>query len=245
MKLRPSHVLRTGLAGLALAAAACGQNPEHTERARGVLTGAPLVLALSVIFIVISGALLVGVIAVDRLVRSRHALETAPQEGAEEEEAEEVVAGITVGRAGVPRWLYAFYVVIPVFAFMYVVNNVALRPEAEEKPQESKAPSGPTAEWTIDASGIKFDLDHLIFPAAKPVTVTFDNKDAGVPHNWTLWPDEAAAQAGDTSKALHAGSTFAGVSKKDEKFTAPPAGEYYFNCTVHPTAMFGTAESVG
>lgn len=243
------HAIRTfrlALAGLAVAAAACGQNPETTERARGVLSGAPLVLALSIVFIVIAGGLLVGVIAIDRFVRSRRALESAPAEVSEEEEEEpeEVVAGIGVGSAGVPRWLYGFYVLIPIFAFMYVVNNVALRPAAEVKPEEPTRPSGPSAEWTIVASGIKFDLEQMVFPAAQPVTVTFENNDAGVPHNWTLWPDEAAAQGGDTSAALHAGSNFPGVSTKEEKFTAPDAGEYYYNCTVHPTSMFGTAEVV-
>lgn len=244
MKRHSIRTLRAALAGVAFAAAACGQNPETTEKARGVLTGAPLVLALSVVFIVIAGALLVGVIAIDRFVRSRQALEAAPPEEAEEEEREEVVAGIGVGRAGVPRWLYGFYVLIPIFAFMYVVNNVALRPAAEEKPQESKKPSGPSAEWTIVSSGIKFDLEKLIVPGG-PVTVTFENKDAGVPHNFSVWPDEAAAQGGDTSKAVHAGSTFAGVATKVEKFTPPGGGELFFNCTVHPTSMFGTIEVVG
>ncbi len=239
------RVVRAALACLAFATIACGQNPESTERARGVLTGAPLVLALSIVFIVISGALLVGVIAIDRFVRSRRALEAAPPEGAEEEEdQEEVVAGIAVGRAGVPRWLYGFYVLIPIFAFMYVVNNVALRPAAEEKSEEPKKPSGPSPEWTIVASGIKFDLDTLIIPAGEPASVTFENKDAGVPHNFIVWPDEAAAQAADTSKAVHAGSTFAGVATKVEEFTVPEPGELYFNCAVHPTSMFGAVEVV-
>ena len=238
--------IRVALAGCALAAVGCGQNPETTEKARGVLTGAPLVLALSVIFIVIAGGLLLGVVAIDRFVRTRRALDAAPAEAAEEEEdQEEVVAGIAVGRAGVPRWLYGFYVLIPIFAFMYVVNNVALRPAAEEKPQESKAPSGPSAEWTVVASGIKFDLEKITVPAGKPVTITFENKDAGVPHNFSVWPGEAAAQAGDTSKAVHAGSTFAGVATKVEKFTPPGGGTLYFDCTVHPTSMFGTIEVVG
>jgi plastocyanin len=244
MKPRPTNVIRTGLAVLALAAAACGQNPEQTEKARGVLTGVPLVAALSVVFIVLSAGLIVLVIGVDRFVRTRNALAAAPEGTEEEEEADEVVGGITVGRAGVPRWLYAFYVLIPVFAFMYVVNNVALRPAAEEVTEEPTTPTGPSAEWTIVASGIRFDLETIIVPAGQPVTVTFDNQDAGVPHNFTVWPDETTAQGGDTSKALHAGSTFAGAAERDEQFTAPDAGEYFFNCTVHPTAMTGTLESV-
>lgn len=247
MKRRLIICVRTVLAGVAFAAAACGQNPDTTEQARGVLTGPNLVLALSIVFIVVAGGLLVGAIGIDRYLQSRRALEAAPPEGAEEEEEakEEVVAGIAVGLAGVPRWLYGFYVLIPVFAFMYVVNNVALRPAPDEKPGETKAPTGPSVEWTVVASGIKFDLDLVIFPAGEPVTVTFENNDAGVPHNFVVWPDEAAAQGGNTGQALHAGSTFPGVATRVEKFTAPDAGEYYFNCAVHPTSMFGTVEVVG
>lgn len=238
-----TRVIRSAPAGLVLAAAACGQNPETTEKARGVLEGAPLVLALSALFIVIAGALLVGVVGIDRFFRTRRALEEAPPEPVEEEE-EEVVAGIGVGRAGVPRWLYGCYVLIPVFAFLYVVNNVALRPAAEEAPKETERPRGPVTETTVVAVGIKFDVDKLIFPAETEVTVTFQNNDAGVPHNFTVWPDEAAAQAGDTGKAIHAGSNITGTSEKVEKFKTPAAGSYFFNCTVHPTSMVGTVEVV-
>jgi hypothetical protein len=237
--------LRVALAGLAVAAVSCGQNPDTTEKARGILTGAPLVLALSVLLIVIAGALLVGVVGLDRVVRTRRALEEAPPPEAEEEEGEEVVAGIGVGRAGVPRWLYGFYVLIPIFAFLYVVNNVSLRPAAEERPQASKAPSGPVTEATVVASGIKFNVDKLTFKANSDITVDFDNKDTGVPHNFTVWPDQAAGQAGDTSKAVHPGSTITGAAKKVEKFKTSGPGGLYFTCTVHPTSMFGTIEVVG
>jgi plastocyanin len=243
---RPTVVARAALAGWALAAFACGQNPETTERARGVLTGANIVLALTIGFIVIAGGLLVGVIALDRFVRTRQALEAAPPEEPEKEPEEEVVAGIGVGRAGVPRWLYGFYFLIPVFALLYVFNNVALQgPEAAEKPKATKAPRGPVTETTIVASGIKFNLSKLTFPAGKEITVIFDNADTGVPHNFTVWPDEASAQAGDTAKALHAGNTFSGAASSTEKFTIPAAGSDYFNCTIHPTSMFGTIEVVG
>jgi plastocyanin len=178
------------------------------------------------------------------LVRSRRALEAAPPEEEEEEPEEEVVAGIRVANAGVPRWIYAFYVLIPLFAFLYVVNNVALRPAAEEQPQETEAPTEPQTEVTLVASGIKFDPELLIFPPETEVTVNFENKDAGVPHNFVVWPDEQTAQTGNTGEANYAGSTFSGVATREEKFTTPGVGEYFFNCTVHPTSMFGTVEVV-
>ena len=237
--------LRAAFAGAALLAAACGQNPESTERARGLLTGPNLVVALSIGFIVIAGAFLIGAIALDRFVRSRQQLEAAgPEPEEEEEEREEVVAGIVVGRASVPRWLYAFYVLIPVFAFLYVVNNVALRPAAEEAPDETAAPTDPQTEATIVAIGITFDKDTLTFPAETEVTVTFDNQDAGVPHDWTLWESEEAATAGDEGAKIAATNLITGAAEDDVTFTSPPVGEYYFNCTIHPPSMFGTVEVV-
>jgi plastocyanin len=239
-----AFVLRLSLSVLALAAAACGQNPETTEKARGILEGPNIVLALSVVFLVAAGGLIAGVVGLDRFVRSRRALETAPPPEAVEEEEEEVVAGIGVGRASVPRWLYGFYVLIPAFAFLYVVNNVALRPAAEEQAEETEAPTGPQEEWTIVASAITFDLDTMIVPAETEVTVTFDNQDTGVIHDFTVWENEATATANDTGAQVAKTDQITGGNEDEVSFTSPGAGELFFNCTVHPTTMTGTVEVV-
>ena len=235
---------RSALFVLALAAAACGQNPETTEKARGILEGPNIVLALSIVFLVVAGGLITAVIGIDRFARSRRALETAPPAEALGEEEDEVVAGIGVGRAPVPRWLYGFYVLIPAFAFLYVVNNVALRPSAEEVPDETAEPTGPQDEWTIAAAGIKFDKDTLIVPAETEVTVTFDNQDTGVPHDFTVWETEAAATTNDTSAQLVKSNQITGGQEDTVTFDSNGAGELYFNCTIHPTSMFGDVEVV-
>jgi plastocyanin len=184
-------------------------------------------------------------VGLERYIRTRRALAAAPPAPEEEEEEpEEVVAGIRVGRASVPRWLYGFYVLIPVFAFLYVVNNVALAPVAEEAGKETAAPTGPVTELTIVASGIKFDLETITFPAQTEVTVTFENRDAGVPHDFTVWRSEAAATAGDEAAKIAESSLITGVSETEVRFTTPDPGQYYFNCTVHPPSMFGTVEVV-
>jgi plastocyanin len=243
--MKARRLARAALLTLALALTACGQNPESTEKARGVLEGTNTVLALSIAFIVVAGALVVGAVAVDRFFRSRRALAESPvEEQVEDEDEEEVVAGIRVGRAGVPRWLYGFYVLIPLFAMLYVLNNVALRPVAAERPQATEAPTGPVTEATIVASGIKFNLEQLTFPAETEVTVEFDNRDVGVPHDFTVWESEAAATANDASKKIANTNQITGVAKDAVTFETPAPGEYFFNCTVHPTAMFGPAEVV-
>lgn len=221
--------------------AGCAQTPAETEKARGVFTGVNAVLALSVLFIVGAVAVIGGAIVLDRMVRSRKALDEAPAEVEAEEEADEIVAGIPVGRAAVPRWLYAAYILIPVFAMAYVVSNVAVAPAASEA-TAAPAPSGPCEKCEITAQGIQFQTDKLEVAGGKNVTLTFHNGDAGVPHNFSLWLNEAAATGG--GKPIAATPTFAGASQKDVSFKAPaPGTTWYFDCTVHP-AMKGDLEAV-
>jgi plastocyanin len=242
--MRAIRKLRFAAGVALLVLAACGRVPESTEQARGILRGPNVVLALSVLFIVLAVGLIVVAVAADRFIRNRRALaEEPPPEEPEVEEADEVVAGITLGRAPVPRWLYAAYVLIPLFAFAYVFSNVAPPPAAEEA-EETAAPTGPCTECTIVASGIEFETDTLTMPAETEVTVTLDNQDTAVPHDWSAWESKAAADANDEGAKLGATAQFPGAASRDVTFETPEAGTYYFNCTVHPTSMFGDLEVV-
>lgn len=237
-RMRRAHVIRALLLGAALALTACGETPERTEEARGLLSGLNVVLALTIVFLVVAGALAFGAVALDRTLKARRALDdAAPAPEEEVEEEEEVVAGIGVGRAPVPRWLYGFYVVIPLFALLYVLNAVALRPPQAEEPDETPAPTGPVTEVTIVARSIRFDLDVMTFPANTPVTITFDNQDAGVPHNVAVYESQPPAPE------IFVGDIFPGVAERDYSFTTPGPGEYYFHCDVHPS-MNGSVEVV-
>ncbi len=88
----------------------------------------------------------------------------------------------------------------------------------------------------ISAQNIQFDTDCLAAPAGKAFTVTFTNKDEGVPHNWEAFTDQSASQriggATDASDTITTGSVTYDVDALD-------AGQYYFHCDVHPT-MSGT-----
>jgi plastocyanin len=239
---RPLRMLRPIIVLGAFAMAACGQNPQATEHARGLISGKNVVGAMTVILIVVAGAMVVGAIALDRMMKARRALAEAPAAVPEEEPDIELVAGIAVGRAPVPRWLYGFYVVIPVFALLYVLNAVALAPKAATTPKASAAPTGPLTKVTVTASGIKFDATSLTLKANSPITVTFINNDTGVPHNFTVWPSQIIAQTGDTTKAVKVGNTITGVATTTESFkTGPPGKNLFFECTIHPTSMFGNA----
>ena len=95
------------------------------------------------------------------------------------------------------------------------------------------APSGTAAGPTIPlvAQGIKFDQATLTAPATG-FTVAFDNRDAGTAHDFDIL--DATGQKVFDSQA------FAGPAKHDLAVPALPAGQYKFECSIHPTLMFGT-----
>ncbi len=230
------------LAVTLVAAASCGPLPEATEGARGIATDANAVFVLSVLFVGIALAIIIGAVALDRWVRSRQELAragTEPEPEVSEEPEEETVAGIgqTVGR--VPRWLYAAYVVIPVFALLYVVNAVAIQQEfAPPEPVPDETPDVPTVTDTVEivAAGIEFDLDRIVLPANTDVTVVLRNEDRAQ-HNVAIYTDETL------SEEIFVGELFTGPETQEYEFAAPDPGEYYFHCDVHPS-MNGVAEFV-
>ncbi len=71
-------------------------------------------------------------------------------------------------------------------------------------------------------------------PAGANVTVHFDNKDSGIPHNFAVYTDSSAANK------IFVGNIITGPATMDYKFQAPTTpGTYFFRCDVHPTQMTG------
>jgi plastocyanin len=90
------------------------------------------------------------------------------------------------------------------------------------------ATGGPVA-VTLVAKSLKFDTSNITASAGVEVTVTFDNQDAGVPHNVAFYTDRSAA----TSIAV--GNLITGPASEDIVFNAPSTpGSYFFKCDVHP-----------
>ena len=94
----------------------------------------------------------------------------------------------------------------------------------------STAPSLPAADVTLTAQGIAFVQTTLEAPAGKAFTVAFDNLDVA-PHNLEIKDASGAS--------VFKGEIVNGPAVKVYSVSALPAGQYAFQCTVHP-AMTGT-----
>jgi plastocyanin len=81
------------------------------------------------------------------------------------------------------------------------------------------------------AKGVKFDQSTLTVPAAG-FTLHYDNEDAGTPHDFVVLDN------GGTK--VYGSPTITGVKTEDLPVPAIPAGTYKFECSIHPTLMFGT-----
>lgn len=90
----------------------------------------------------------------------------------------------------------------------------------------------------ITAQGIAFSTDCLAAPPDTAFIITFDNQDAGTPHNIHIFT--ANPSSDPSAKSLFAGELVTGPATATYEVPAIPAGTYFFHCDVHPTQMFGT-----
>ncbi len=91
------------------------------------------------------------------------------------------------------------------------------------------------------AQNTAFEEQELKFPADTPSTLTFENKDPFA-HNFSIYRDDSAS-----GEPLFTVEPFPGPETKTLQIPPIPAGEYYFQCDIHPV-MNGTvvvAESPG
>ncbi len=86
----------------------------------------------------------------------------------------------------------------------------------------------------VTASGMAFDVTTITLKANTATTITFDNKDAGIPHNIAIYPSSS-----ELTSPLFRGDIVTGPATAT--YTIPPLkpGTYYFQCDVHPTVMNG------
>jgi plastocyanin len=95
-------------------------------------------------------------------------------------------------------------------------------------------PDGTTL--AIAAQNSAFDKDCLAAPAGQAFTIDFTNDDAGVPHNVDIYDQQGGTHLGGAAPT----EFFTGPGTTTYDVDALDAGTYFFQCDVHPTAMFGT-----
>ena len=116
----------------------------------------------------------------------------------------------------------------------WVAEQQAAAPTGGEQP----TPVTGAQEFTIVGENILFDIEEIVAEADGQIAITFDNRDADVPHNWAVYESEEAATSGETPIA---GSPIEnGPLTQTIVFDAPEPGTYFFLCDVHPTTMTGT-----
>jgi len=91
-------------------------------------------------------------------------------------------------------------------------------------------PSGSSV--SISAENSRFSTDCLAAPANEPITISFDNKDDGVPHNVDILSSSA--------QSMFKGQIITGSRDVTYHVGALKPGTYEFRCDVHPDSMQGT-----
>lgn len=100
-------------------------------------------------------------------------------------------------------------------------------------PSATSAPAQAT-QLTLVASSVRFEQSSLTAPAGL-VTITFDNRDKGVPHNLHVFrgSDGLGAEIGSTEIQ-------AGAARQNLELGNLAVGTYFYQCDVHPSQMMGT-----
>ncbi|KLK88609.1 plastocyanin [Methanoculleus sediminis] len=91
------------------------------------------------------------------------------------------------------------------------------------------APGARNVTVGVVAEAFAFNTSTITVPAGANVTMVFDNRDTGIPHNVAVYTDSSAAEA------IFVGDIITGPDQVTYAFTAPEEpGTYYFRCDVHP-----------
>jgi plastocyanin len=86
---------------------------------------------------------------------------------------------------------------------------------------------------TLEAENLAFSAPCMVANAGEAFTIHFVNNDS-MPHNVAAYNDSSKANE------IMRGEIQNGQGEDDYEVEALDAGEYYFDCTVHPADMKGT-----
>jgi plastocyanin len=129
-----------------------------------------------------------------------------------------------------------------IFALAVLLQTGVIPPGTSDTPAGSggsPAPSGdgpaPATAFSIGAEKIAFDLGAIVVPANTPFTIEFANRDpSGVTHDVDI-------RAADGKTVVQDQQVVNGGAAATYAYSALPAGDYVFICSIHPIPqMTGT-----
>jgi hypothetical protein len=133
-----------------------------------------------------------------------------------------------------PRWAAPTFAAVGGFVILLTLFPWFLSLIPEQAAEGGDVGPPPTTTPFLSAStATHFDQGRIVIPADTPVTLTFQNDQAGVPH------DVAIASEAEPDTWLFNGDDITGVATIDYQLPPFAAGEYTFHCTIHPP-MVGT-----
>jgi plastocyanin len=101
----------------------------------------------------------------------------------------------------------------------------------------SEEHAGDAARVQLGAENVAFEHDTITLAADTEVEIQFDNNDREIQHNITILGQ-------DPTRPIFRGQLVTGVATVTYTFHAPAAGEYRFQCDIHPAQMKGTVKVV-
>lgn len=87
----------------------------------------------------------------------------------------------------------------------------------------------------MEAENTAFAQEEITLKADEEVEIRLDNNDPTIQHNIAIY-------GADPAKPIFRGQLVTGVATVTYIFHAPPAGEYRFQCDVHPAQMKGVVK---
>jgi cytochrome c oxidase subunit 2 len=104
---------------------------------------------------------------------------------------------------------------------------------AREKRAAQEVTCSPSGPIHLVAKDNNWNTACLAVPPGTPFTVTVDNRDQGIEHNFAVY------DSFNRHKTIFESPRFAGQAQQTLEVSPLPKGRYYFQCDVHGAAMSG------